>query len=159
MRWFRFGVLVCLATVLQAGFLSNFNTKPDLLIITLVFFAIYFSTTEAIISSFIIGFAADLIGPSMGSQMLSFGILGTILAYLNRVVALRKIPYQVLSIFIMTILAGILSNFLNSLKGIGIIEYGIIIKTTIFSAIAGPFVFIPSAWWMRINLKRYRKRH
>ena len=158
MRWIRFAVLVCFATIVQASFLSHFVLKPDLLVILLVFFAVYGSTADAIITSFTIGFAADLIGPTMGSQMISFGILGTSLAYLNRVFALRKIPYQMLSIFVITILAGIMANILNSLKGVLTVEYIEILKIAVFSGIAGPFIFPAAAWWMRIKTPR-RLRH
>ena len=154
MRWIRFAVLVCLVTVVQAGFLSSFSLKPDLLVVLLVFFAVYSSTTDAIITSFTIGFAADLIGPTMGSQMIGFGILGTLLAYLNRVFALRKIPYQVLSIFIIKILVSIMANILNSLKGVLTVGYSDILKIAIFSGIMGPVIFPAARWWMRIKTPR-----
>lgn len=159
MRWHRFAVLVLLATVLQAGFLSNFTIKPDLLLILLVFFAVYSNTSEAMISSFTIGFAADLIGPAMGPQTISFGLFGTALAYLHRVIAIRKMPYQALAIFVITILTGAMTYLLNLLKsesGQAVI-YGDIIKTAIYSGIAGPFLFLPSAWWMRIKTNRFRR--
>jgi len=105
MRWFRFAVIVLLATILQASLLANLNIKPDLPLILLVFFAIYCNTAEAIISSFAIGFAADLIGTTMGPQMISFGLFGTDLAYLHRFIAIRKMPYQALVIFITSFLA------------------------------------------------------
>ncbi|MBN2588274.1 MAG: rod shape-determining protein MreD [Sedimentisphaerales bacterium] len=158
MRWIRFAVLVCLATIAQAT-LSNYNLRPDLLIILVVFFAIYNNTTDAIITSFILGFAADLIGITMGSQMISFGILGTALSYLNHVFALRKVPYQVTSIIAMTILAGFCTNILNSLKHAGTIEFSYILKTAIFSAIVGPFLFLPCTWWMKIKTHRNRRRY
>ena len=74
MRWSRFGVLVVVVSLLQAGFVAALNIKPDLLLILLVFLAIYCNTTEAIVSSFTIGFAADLIGQAMGPQMISIGL-------------------------------------------------------------------------------------
>ncbi len=159
MRWIRFIILVCLATIAQAGFLSSYNLRPDLLLILVVFFAVYNTTSEAIITSFAIGFAADLIGISMGVQMISFGILGTLLSYLNHIFALRKVPYQIISIIAMTLLAGILTNTLNSFKHVGTIESSYILKTAIFSGIAGPFVFMPVAWWMQVNSHRYRRRY
>ena len=158
MRWIRFAVLICLAAIIQAGFLSLFVIRPDLLTILLVFFAVYSSTTDSIITSFSIGFAADLIGLSMGSQMISFGILGTLLAYVNRVIAMRKMPYQALAIFVITILAKIITNILNSFKGVAAIENVEILKTAIYSGIIGPFMFIPVAWWMRIRTSRTRRR-
>ena len=157
MRWIRFVVLICLATIAQAGFLSNYSLRPDLHIILLVFFAVFSTTSDAIITSFVLGFTADLIGRSMGTQMICFGILGTALSYLNRVFALRKVPYQVISFFLITLLAGFLTNTLNSFKHVGTIENSDIIKTAICSGIIGPFIFRPVAWWMEIN-QRYRRR-
>ncbi len=159
MRWYRFAVLVLIATILQAGFLSNFSIKPDLLLIFLVFFAVYSNTSEAIISSFTIGFAADLIGPAMGPQTISFGLFGTALAYLHRVIAIRKMPYQALAIFITSILAGTLAYLLNLIKSEPnpAITYSDIFKTAFYSGIVGPFLFLPSAWWMRIKTTRFRR--
>ncbi len=160
MRWFRFAVLVLLATVLQASFFADLNIKPDLLLILLVFFAVYCNTTEAIITSFTIGFAADLIGRTMGPQMVSFGLFGTALAYLHQVVAIRKMTYQALAIFITALLAGSVAFFLNFLKGeptppnIFAALFGI----ALYSALVGPFLFLPSAWWMRIKIHRFSRR-
>jgi rod shape-determining protein MreD len=157
MRWIRFAVLICLAMIVQAGFLSTFILKPDLLIIFLVFFAIYSNISDAIVTSFTIGFAADLIGLSMGTQMICFGIFGTCLAYLKGVIAIRKIPYQVVAIFVVYILTGTMVNILNSFKGIAATEFGTILKAAIYSAIVGPFLFMPAAWWMRIKTQHRRR--
>jgi rod shape-determining protein MreD len=157
MRWIRFAVLVCLATIVQAGSLSQFPLMPDLLVILLVFFAVYSNTTDAIITSFSIGFAADLIGTSMGTKMLSFLIAGTSIAYLNRVFSLRKIPAQAIAILTAVILTGALSNVLNSFKNVVTIEYGTILKTAAVSGIAGPLLFIPARWWMRLKTKHHRR--
>ena len=158
MRWIRFAVLVLFATILQAGFLSNFSLKPDLLLILLVFFAIYSNTSEAIVSSFTIGFAADLVGLTMGPSIISFGIFGTALAYLHRVIAIRKMPYQAMAIFVMALLTGLMAHLLNSLKGQPAPDvYRTILKVSLFSGIAGPFLFLPAAWWMRIKTNRFRR--
>ena len=160
MRWFRFAVLVLLATILQASFFADLNIKPDLLLILLVFFAIYCDTSEAIICSFTIGFAADLIGRTMGPQIISFGLFGTALAYLHRVIAIRKMPYQALAIFLTALLASALVYLLNFLKGeptppnILAALFGI----ALYSGIVGPFLFLPSAWWMRIKINRFSRR-
>ncbi len=159
MHWFRFAVLVLLATVLQASFFADLNSKPDLLLILLVFFAVYCNTSDAIISSFIIGFAADLIGRTMGPQMISFGIFGTALAYLHRVIAIKKISYQAIAIFITALLVGSLVYILNSIKEptppkIFASLFGI----ALYSAIVGPFLFLPSAWWMHKKTSRFNRR-
>ncbi|MHC4172187.1 MAG: rod shape-determining protein MreD [Planctomycetota bacterium] len=159
MRWFRFAVLLSLVTVLQASFLADLNIKPDLLLILLVFFAIYCNTSRAIITSFTIGFAADIIGSAMGPQIISFGLFGTALAYLRRVIVIRKMPYQALAIFITALLAGLLAHFLSFLKGEPVTPniYAVIFWTSLCSSLVGPFLFLPSAWWMRIKTDRLRR--
>ena len=160
MRWFRFAVLVLLATVLQASFFANLNIKPDLLLILLVFFAIYCNTSDAIITSFTIGFAADLIGRTMGPQMIGFGLFGTALAYLHQVIAIRKMTYQFLAIFITALLAGSMVYFLNFLKGEPTPQnmFAALFGIALYSALVGPFLFLPSAWWMRIKIHRFSRR-
>ena len=162
MRWFRFAVLISLVTVLQAGLLNiiavpPLGIKPNLLLILLVFFAIYCNTTNAIITSFIIGFAADIsIGSAMGSQTISFGLFGTALAYLHRVIAIKNYPYQSLAIFITGALASTLAHFLALLKGQSAVPniYTVILATALYSAVIGPFLFLPADWWMRIKTHR-----
>ncbi len=160
MRWFRFAVLVLLATILQASFFADSNIKPDLLLILLVFFAIYCNTSDAIITSFTIGFAADLIGRTMGPQMIGFGLFGTALAYLHQVIAIRKMTYQFLAIFITALLAGSMVYFLNFLKGEPTPQnmFAALFGIALYSALVGPFLFLPSAWWMRIKIHRLKPR-
>ncbi len=163
MRWLRFAVLILIVTILQAGtvdILTRWNVKPDLLLILLVFFAVYCNTSEAIVTSFTIGFAADIIGSAMGAQTLSFGIFGTLLAYLHRVISIKKIPYQAAAIFVTGILAGSLAYFLSLVKGQAESSnvYGVIFGTSLYSSLVGPFFFLPSAWWMRMKTPRFQRR-
>jgi len=163
MRWFRFALLILAVTVLQKGLLARWSSKPDLLVILLVFFAIYYSTSDAIISSFTIGFAADLVGSPMpmGPQMISFGLFGTLLAYLHRVIAIKRMPYQALAIFATSILTGAMTYLLAYLtKGEPVTAniYAVVFLTSLYSSIVGPFLFLPSAWWMRIKINRFGRR-
>jgi len=159
MRWFRFAVLILLAAILQASLFADVNIKPDLLLILLVFFAVYCNISEAIITSFMVGFAADLIGLAMGPQIVSFGLFGTALAYLHRVIAIKKMPHQALAIFVTALLAGALAYFLASLKGQPITPniYVVLLGISLYSGIVGPFLFLPSAWWMRVKTNRLRR--
>jgi rod shape-determining protein MreD len=163
MRWLRFALLILAVTVIQKGLLARWSSKPDLLIILLVFFAIYYNTSEAIISSFTIGFAADLVGSPMpmGPQMISFGLFGTLLAYLNRVIAIKRMPYQALAIFAASILTGILTHLLAYITGEPVAAniYAVIFITALYSSIVGPFLFMPMAWWMRIKTNRFGRRY
>ena len=162
MRWLRFALLILAVTVIQKGLLARWSSKPDLLIILLVFFAIYYNTSEAIISSFTIGFAADLVGSPMpmGPHMISFGLFGTLLAYLNRVIAIKRMPYQALAIFAVSVLAGLLSYLLAYFTGEPIAGkiYVVVFITALYSSIVGPFLFLPVAWWMRIKTNRFARR-
>jgi rod shape-determining protein MreD len=159
MRWFRFAVLILVVTVLQDSLLSHLAIRPDLLMVLLVFFAIYAGGSDAVISSFTIGFAADIIGPAMGPQMISFGLVGTLLAYLRRMIVIRKMPYQALTILVAGFLAGVLAYFLGFLKDRTSAPdiYSVLFSTSLCSAIVGPFLFLPSAWWMGIRTHRYRR--
>ena len=159
MRWFRFAILITSAAVLQAGFLARWDIRPDLLLILLVFFAVYSSITEAIITSFVIGFAADLIGSSMDPQIISFGLFGTLLAYLHRLIAIRKMPYQTAAIFTVGLFAALLTYLLSRLISQPHIQnaYALIFATSLYSAVVGPFLFLPFAWWMRIKTQRFGK--
>jgi len=163
MRWFRFALLILAVTILQKGFLSRWSSKPDLLNIFLVFFAIHYNTSEAIISSFTIGFAADLIGSPMpmGPQMISFGLFGTLLAYLHRVIAIKRMPYEALAIFVSSVLTGGLTHLLVYIAGEPVVAniYAVVFITSLYSSIVGPFLFLPAAWWMRIKTDRFGRRH
>ena len=162
MRWLRFALLILAVTVLQKGLLARWSSKPDLLVILLVFFAIYYNTSEAIISSFTIGFAADLVGSPMpmGPQMISFGMFGTLLAYLHRVIAIKRMPYQALAIFATSVLAGALTHLLAYITGEPVAAniFAVVFVTSLYSSIVGPFLFLPTAWWMRIKMSRFSRR-
>lgn len=164
MHWFRFVILLVIAAVLQAGLLdriaiTELNVKPDLMIILLVFFAVYCNSFDAIITSFAIGFAADLIGPTIGPGIIGFGLLGTLLAHLHRIIAVRKMIYQGVAIFVISVLSGLLIHLLNLVKSQQAIPhlYAAIFWTALYSAITGPFLFLPTVWWMRIKTNRFIK--
>jgi len=167
MRWFRFAIFVAFVAVLQASLLLDIialpplGSKPNLLLIMLVFFAINSNTTNAIITSFTIGFAADIsIGSTMGSQTISFGLFGTALAYLHRVIAIRKVHYQAFSIFITAFTTGTLAHFLALLRGRPNVSnvYYAILGTAIYSAVVGPIFFLLASWLMRIKTHRFGRR-
>lgn len=164
MQWFRFAILILIATILQAQMIdifavSNLHIKPDLLLILLVFFAVYCNTTEAIITSFIIGFNSDIIGLTMGPHIISFGLFGTLLTYLNRVITIRGMPHQAVTIFTTSVIAGTLAILLTSLKGLEAAphRFSILMGTSIYSSLVGPFFFLPFAWWMQMKTHRFTR--
>ncbi|MBW8038909.1 MAG: rod shape-determining protein MreD [Planctomycetes bacterium] len=164
MRWLRFAVFISLVAVLQASLLLDIialpplRSKPNLLLILLVFFATSCNTTDAIITSFAIGFAADIsIGSVMGSHTISFVLFGTALAYLHRVIAIKKISYQAFAIFLTALLIGILAHFLALLRGESTVSnvYSAVLGIALYSAVVGPLFFLPAAWFMRIKTHRF----
>ncbi len=159
MRWFRFAVLILVLAVLQKGVFARWHTRPDLLLIVLVFFAVYCNTTDAIITSFSIGFAADLIGSPtpMGAHMIGFGVVGTLLAYLRRVITIRRKSHQAFTIFIVVFLTGVAANLLAR-EPISAKLFWSLLSTALFSGIVGPFLFPPVAWCMNMKIDRSRRR-
>ena len=166
MHWPRFAAMALVTALLQASWvdslaMTRFHAVPDLLLILMVFYAVRCDPAEAIISSFTLGLAADIlaIGSPMGPQILSFGLLGTGLAYMNRVIAIRKIPYEALAILAAGFSAAILAKLLMFLAGQSPGPGGLagMAGTAIYSAILGPFLFILLDWIM--HLKRSPRRH
>ncbi len=122
MRWFRFAFLIIAAAVIQSSALlgtislTDMHIKPDLLLMLLVYFAISCESYDAIICSFAIGFAADLTGAAIGPHFISFGLLGTVLAHIKKVILLKQTRQQAAAIFVMGILTYILASMLIKFK-------------------------------------------
>ncbi len=161
MRWVRFTALVLIATILQTSLINviaipALKVSPNLLLILLVFFAIHCKDIDAIITSFSIGFAVDIISSTMGPQIISYGLFGTLLAYLHRAIAIKKMPYQSLVIFVTGVITTALAFFLTFLKSEPITPniFSELLAIPLYSAIVGPFLFLPSAWWMRIKKRK-----
>ena len=160
MKWLRAALLVCFIAVTQAGLanalaVTSLNIKPDLLLALMVFFAVSSTSRDAIVTSFAIGFAADVIaiGQPMGPRTISFGLIGTMLAHVHNVLVIRKIPHQVVAVFFSGLLAGSISNFLTFLANHSVVThaYTVVLGTSLYSSIAAPFLLLPAAWLMRIK--------
>jgi rod shape-determining protein MreD len=163
MHWLRFVVLLVVATLLQADLLNAIEvkgTRPDLLLILLAFFAVFCEPKEAVITSFALGFAGDLIGPSMGPLTVSFGLLGTVLCYLSKYVSLERMLFQAVTIFVLGLAAAIFAYLLSTLQAQPAYQrtFGVLFGTPLYSAIVGPFLFLPTAWWMHIRITRQQRR-
>ena len=166
MRWPRFAVIVVATILLQANIVGAigvtlFRIEPDLLLILMVFFAVNCTVNDAIISSFVIGLAADIVsaGFPMGPRIISFLLFGAGLAYLHRVIAIKKMAQAALTIFILGICTGGFSRILAAVSGRSGIPGGIVtlLGTSIYSAILGPFLFLILDWAMRIRNLRGRR--
>jgi rod shape-determining protein MreD len=163
MHWLRFVVLLLVSTLLQADLLNTIEVagiKPDLLLILLTFFAIFCEPNEAIITSFSIGFAWDLIGSSMGPGTISLGLLGSGLCYMSKFFSLKWMPFQALAIFILGFTTSLSVYLLSLFQTQPAFTHtsGALFGTPLYSAIVGPFLFLPIAFWMRIKISRRRRR-
>ena len=163
MHWPRFAVLVLIATFLQARWIdtiavTDLRVTPDLLLIAMVFFAVRGNESEAIITSFAIGFAADIAasGFSMGPLIISFGLFGTALAYLHRLIAIKKAPHEAITIFVIALGTGCLAWLLARVAGQSPKPGGMgaLLGTSIYSAVLGPVLFLLLDWLMRIKTRR-----
>jgi rod shape-determining protein MreD len=178
MRWLRFAILIVVITVAQASALdpiaiTSMNAKPDLHLIVMVFFALNglpgtmqrqrrrvtdIDISEAIITSFAIGFAADIIAPTMGPRMISFGVLGSLLAQIHRAIAARRMFYQAIVIMAAGMMTGLIIWPLTIIQHQPQTSFAVLLATSIYSAIIGPLVFLPTAWWMRAKIAGSRRR-
>ena len=165
MRWIRFGVILLLVTLFHAGNLSNLvalshlNIKPNFLLIILVFFEVNCNSYDAIIASFIIGFAADITQAPIGPYIISFGLFGTTLSLLRKVILMHRMIYQASAIFITGSLAIILAQILAYLKGQQLTPNLLLmcVGTALYSAAIGPYVYwLLSAATNWLGIKRYR---
>ncbi|HNS21348.1 MAG TPA: rod shape-determining protein MreD [Sedimentisphaerales bacterium] len=165
MRWIRFAVLVLLASVLQAGPMSVLGVgrpgvKPDLLLILLVFFASRCNATNTVITSFAIGFVADLAAPIhdvMGPRTLSFGLFGTLLFDLQTVFSIRRPIYQGAAIVVMGFLTAALSCLLAAIRTGGETNLAAqLLWQPLYSGVLGPLFSLPAGWWMHMNRKSRR---
>ncbi len=167
MHWPRFAVLVLIAALLQKTWINtiavtDLRVTPDLLLIAMVFFAVRCKEKEAIITSFALGFAADIAvtGFSMGPLIISFGLFGTGLSYLHRLISIKKVPHEAITIFVVGLGTAVLAWLLARAAGQTPRPGGLIalIGTSIYSAVLGPVLFLFLDWLMRIkNQRRGRK--
>jgi len=149
MRWGRFLLVLLVATLLNTGNLLNMisvgsmNIKPDLLLILLLFFGIHFDVNEVILASFVIGFAADISGAAMGPYIISFGLFGSLISQMRKVVIMKRMVHQCTAIFTLCLIAGGLAQILILFKNHNTTSnvYMVLVGTAIYSGLIGPLVW------------------
>lgn len=168
MRWLRFAIFILIAALIQGGNLLNLiaitplNIKPDFLLVLLVFFAVNCDPFEAIITSFAIGLAGDIIGSTIGPCFLAFGLVGTSLAHIRKLVMLRKTANEAIAILAVGLIAPSLAWLLYLFKGqpATINNFAAIAATALYSALAWFVVhWVVSAAAAPLGLARLRPEH
>ncbi|MCD4830240.1 MAG: rod shape-determining protein MreD [Anaerohalosphaeraceae bacterium] len=166
MRWLRFSMLILFISVVQASTAMNIaaitdlHIKPDILLIFLVYFAIKCETYDAVIVSFSLGFAADIISPTLGPYFLSFGIVGSALAHVRRVILLKTTRQQSVTIIAVGIVTGLLVKILSGFKGPTAMINSVftISAVAVYSAIVYFLIRLfveASAKWLGVGLHRF----
>lgn len=143
MKWRRFIFLIVLVAVLQASAamnllsLTNLRIKPDILLILLVYFAVFCEGYDAIIISFAVGFAADLAGMVLGPHFIGYGIIGVALTHIRKIILLKSTGQQAMAVFITGIVAETIVLILTQFKAPEMTKAGVfeIFATAAYSAI------------------------
>lgn len=138
-------MLVASSGVLDFVSFGDYNIKPGLMLIVMVFFAVNCETAEAIACSFVIGLAADISSASMvmGPHTVSFGIIGTAISFLQAPVIMKRLIYQATCIFVSGLLAATMAEaMIYNKSGFTLNSFTVIAMTTLYSALIGPFVWM-----------------
>ncbi|OQY05022.1 MAG: rod shape-determining protein MreD [Planctomycetales bacterium 4572_13] len=149
MRWISFIIVLLIATVLEAGNLLNvfaiggWTIRPGILITLLVYYSFSGRARDAIICSFVIGFAADLTGTIMGPHMICFGLLGLLLNQSNQILFAKRAIYKAMIVFAVYLIAETFSHWLGLLKGLDTQGsfYSILLFTAVYSALISPVIW------------------
>ncbi|MEN6387214.1 MAG: rod shape-determining protein MreD [Phycisphaerales bacterium] len=169
MKWFRFSMLILAATIIGSSDLMNAISvtdsfiKPNLLLILLVYFAISCETYDAIICCFSIGLAADITGTLIGPYFLSYGIIGTALNYIRKIIILKKTGQQAFAIFITGLVVQLVAVILMKMKISTVTNAGffIVFATSMYSAILWFLLKIPVVTlgkWLGVGVHRFGVR-
>ena len=143
MKWWRFTFVIILVAVLQASAamelfsLTSLRIKPDILLILLVYFAVYCDSYDAVIISFALGFAADMTGMVLGPHIISYGIIGASAAHIKKMILLKSTGQQAMAVFVAGILAETVALLFMHLKAAELIKTGLpeIFAAALYSAI------------------------
>lgn len=150
MNWFVFAITTLIAALIQGGNLLNFASfteytiKPDLLIILLIFICIYAEPSKAVAASFFIGFAADIITPAMGPNMVSYVIVASLLTTFQRVLRLNDLLLDSGLIFITALITASFSSVISCFTTDISCHHFLfrLFATALYTAILGPFIWL-----------------
>ncbi len=149
MKWLNFIITIMAVTLINAGSvmgfitISNLEIRPDLLIAALAFFAYISDRRDAIITSFMTGFMADISGSTMGPAMIAFGIVGVCFSALRDVLLMERRRNRFGAIFLMAMAVMLIIDLLTALKtGQHITRpYLVIPLCSFYTALVGAFIW------------------
>ncbi len=150
MRWLMFSLILLAAALLDAGQLLNvvalggWHTRPCIMIVVLVFASLNTRPQDSIRCSFAAGFAADLVGWTLGPHMICYGIIGTLLSQISRTLSMQRPLHQAFLVFASYMLTELPAVWLESWKtGQERPDvFWITLSTALYSAIAAPAVWL-----------------
>ena len=149
--------MVLQASLIHTLALFQDHLVPNLLLILLVFVALYCDPRDVITAAFSIGLSADIIGPTMGPHTLAFGVIGSLLGELRRYLVVERIIYQGLTVTATGILATLLAALLSSFKGQGMgLSLLPVVGGPLYSALLAPLLF-PLLHLVFGTQRRYRR--
>jgi rod shape-determining protein MreD len=149
MRWFSFLTILLAATLLDAGNLLNvfavtgWYVKPGILITLLVYYALVCRYEEAIVTSFFIGFAADLAAGVMGPNMICYGLFGIALNQMGRLLVVKRAVFKAAIVFIVFVFAETCAYWLRvwKMQESGQDAQSIIFLRGFYSAVVSPLIW------------------
>jgi rod shape-determining protein MreD len=150
MRWLRFATVVFFITFIQASSLINwisigvYKIEPSLLLILLVYFALNSEPLDAVIASFSLGLAADLAANMLGPNIIAFGLCGSVLSGLRRVIVLKNMFGIVAGVFATAVCVGLVAAILGYFKGqeaflTAIVRY---MGSSVYTSLLAPYMFV-----------------
>ncbi len=120
MRWIAFTILLYIVTVLQTAvvpYLGVHHTRPDLLVILAVYYALTARSQDALLAAWFIGLAADLTGLGLvrhggiGLHAFTMGLIAILIVntrdFTFRDSVVTRLVYTLLAAFAQSLLVGL----------------------------------------------------
>lgn len=161
--------MIIFAAVLQTSAamnllsLTDLRIRPDILLILLVYFAVHCDSYDAVIISFVIGFAADITGMVLGPHFISYGIIGAVIAHIRKIILLKSTRQQATAVFVTGILTQMIALMLMQFKAPELIKTRVfeVFAVSAYSAILWFLIKWPVTKvgkWLGVGVHRFTAR-
>ncbi|MFH1867554.1 MAG: rod shape-determining protein MreD [Candidatus Omnitrophota bacterium] len=154
---FIFTVIAGLIQMTAFDYIGFFGIKPDLLLITVVFFSLSCTRNISIKSALIAGFIKDITSSAtLGNYALSFLLAALLLNYYQRRIYREAAHTQVMVNFLSYLLMSavvIMLNLVSSETHFSYYPYlGVVFKGALYTGLVSPLVFFIYSRVLRIHL-------